>query len=465
MIRRGHKVAPGSPLRDRDLGTGFEMWRVTLERGRDVPTPCFEGDRVIAAGGFGSYGVHAFDASSGRALWSRHTSDDGPTAPCGVRGYVAYNTESCTLEVLHTKTGQAAWSHWLGDPMLAQPAIGGGLVFAAFPKQGAHWLGAYRLHDGGEVWAARLEHDVITAPVFAEGRLYLTTYDGSVLCLDPATGRVEWSRPQNATSAPWIYRGEAFVAQRDPVEEERAEAAGERAARRERTSSYGAARGHLLRSLELKRAAYLMRDWGAGRKAMAHAYDAEVGFGHAPAAAKLEHVEALLGEHSISRAWRHQGSRPVVVNGVLYDTTGDVLEARDLAADRLLWRWESPGAPGERALTPPAVTGSRVYVGTFDGRIVCLDAAAGTVRFQVPVGSPVHWQPALHGGRICAGLQNGDLVCIETGDPDDTGWPMWGGGAGHNGSVHASGALSPGRWGPRRVARAACDRTSGAQPA
>jgi hypothetical protein len=55
------------------------------------------------------------------------------------------------------------------------------------------------------------------------------------------------------------------------------------------------------------------------------------------------------------------------------------------------------------------------------------------VRFEVPVGAPVHWQPAVHEGRICAGLQNGDLVAIATGDPLDDGWPMWGGGPGHNG--------------------------------
>jgi outer membrane protein assembly factor BamB len=274
---------------------------------------------------------------------------------------------------------------------------------------------------------------VITAPVFAEGCLYLATYDGSVLRLDPSCGRVEWSSQRNATSAPWVYEGEAFVAHRDPAEEKRAETAGERSARRERTSSYTAARGVFRRSSPVKAAAYHRPDWGGEEKRMALGYDAAVGFAGSPASAKLEQVESLLGEHSISRTWRHQGSRPVVVNGVLYETTGDVLEARDLGSNTALWRWESPGTPGERALTPPAVTGSRVYVGTIDGRIVCLNAATGAVRFEVPVGAPVHWQPAVQEGRVCAGLQNGDLVCIETGDPLDDGWPMWGGGAGHNG--------------------------------
>jgi outer membrane protein assembly factor BamB len=284
------------------------------------------------------------------------------------------------------------------------------------------------------MWAARLEHDVITTPVFAEGRLYVSTYDGSVQCLDPASGRVEWSREEHATSAPWIWRGEVFVAHRDLREEQRAQAAGDRGARRERTSSYGSLRGVFRRASPSKPAAYHRPEWGGELKQRAVGHDADVGFAHAPQAAKLEQVAYLLGESSISRTWRHQGSRPVVANGVLYETTGDVLEARDLESNTSLWRFESPGTAGERALTPPAVTASRVYVGTFDGRIVCLNAATGALRFQVPVGAPVHWQPAVHEGRVCAGLQNGDLVCIETGDPLDSGWPMWGGGAGHNGA-------------------------------
>jgi hypothetical protein len=37
-------------------------------------------------------------------------------------------------------------------------------------------------------------------------------------------------------------------------------------------------------------------------------------------------------------------------------------------------------------------------------------------------------------GRVFAGLEDGSVVSFETGDIDDDGWPMWGGGPGHNGS-------------------------------
>ena len=37
------------------------------------------------------------------------------------------------------------------------------------------------------------------------------------------------------------------------------------------------------------------------------------------------------------------------------------------------------------------------------------------------------------GGRVYAATGAGSLFGIQTGDPRDDGWPMWGGSAAHNG--------------------------------
>ena len=56
-----------------------------------------------------------------------------------------------------------------------------------------------------------------------------------------------------------------------------------------------------------------------------------------------------------------QGSRPVVVNGILYDSTGDRLEANDARTGEMLWSWQDAAAvDGERRLTPPVVAHGRV---------------------------------------------------------------------------------------------------------
>jgi outer membrane protein assembly factor BamB len=133
---------------------------------------------------------------------------------------------------------------------------------------------------------------------------------------------------------------------------------------------------------------------------------------------------------------RYQGSRPVVVDGVLYDTTGDHLEARHADSDELIWSWsDAELVSGQRRLTPPAVSNRRVYAGTYDGRIICWNAGDGTLRWQVESGAPCHWQPVIDRGRVFAGLEDGTLIAFATGDSRDIGWPCWGGGPGHNGWV------------------------------
>jgi outer membrane protein assembly factor BamB len=161
-----------------------------------------------------------------------------------------------------------------------------------------------------------------------------------------------------------------------------------------------------------------------------------VGFAHAPAAAKLATAESLLGTTTVWRTWSFQGSRPCVWNGRVYSITGDELAAVDVAGGTELWRWRgSERTDGERALTPPAVANGRVYAGSRDGRVLSWDAGTGALRWAVAVGAPVAWQPVVSGGWVYAGLASGEIVGFATGDPGDDGWPMWGGGPGHNGGA------------------------------
>jgi outer membrane protein assembly factor BamB len=294
---------------------------------------------------------------------------------------------------------------------------------------------------------------VITAPVISNGKAYVSTYDGSVTCIDATTGTIFWTRPMNATSAPWIAAGEVHVAQRSaqgPASSSRRAADPQPAAAtsdapQERTVAIDMRDVDSIKKSLWQSAAYLGSDWGSRRKERFSAMDASVGFSHAPAAAKLDAVSRLVGEARVSRAWRFQGSRPIVVDGIAYDTAGDRLEARALDTGAVIWSWADASAEdGERRLTPPAVANGRLLIGTWDGRLVSFDARNGRKRWEVSVGAPCHWQPVMSDGRVFAGLENGSLVAFETGDPLDDGWPMWGGGPGHNGSEPSRSAMADG---------------------
>jgi hypothetical protein len=129
----------------------------------------------------------------------------------------------------------------------------------------------------------------------------------------------------------------------------------------ERTVSIHEMDGEMVAAMAAKHAVYLARNWGIARKSGFAHLDAAVGFSTPPAAAKMRVVSKRLGEERVSRTWRYQGSRPVVIDRVLYETTGDRLEARDLETDQLLWSWDDARSEeGERRLMPPAVANGRV---------------------------------------------------------------------------------------------------------
>jgi len=413
-----------------DPETGFRGWTLTLPERRGLATPAVGDGRVLVGAGFGTYHFWAFDCDSGEAQWCGRTRDDGPTAGVLSGNRVAFNTESCTVCVLDTASGDLVWERWLGDPLLSQPAAADGRLFIAWPSNGLHRLGAFDLETGEPLWDTGIGSDVITTPVVSEGIVYASTYDGSVSSFDAATGKQRSLETVQATSAPWIHDGEIFVSQRDPdrpSETPWEKTSGHRhtGARRQSRDVSASRRARYLESKRLHTELY--------QEDLAH--DASVGFGQAPAAAKLGHAERLVGEATVHGAWRFQGSRPCVCDGRLFSVIGDVLTASDVKTGDELWRWEQRiGGSGHRALSPPAAVPGRVYAGGRDGRLYSWDADSGALRWSAQVGARASFQPAIVGGHVYAGLEGGRLVAFSTGDAADDGWSMWGGGPGHNGA-------------------------------
>ena len=413
--------------------TGQRGWRVKIPGGRALATPAVADGTVYLGGGFGSHEFYAFDAATGRPRWAIRVSDDGPTAAVVADGRVVFNTESCTLFVVDAKTGHQIWSRWLGDPLMSQPAVAGGVVYMAYPgADGQHRLVAMRLEDGAVVFERRIAGDVVSAPVVEGDSVYLTTTDGTVYRHALSDGRLLFERPMNATSAPSVADGEVLVAQSDP----RAPAGGVRKEGLRRLGGDGAFQGELQAARD---AAYLepaVQD-RSRYSAKASADDASVGFGGgAPAVAKAGAAKANLGQGTVRGIWEFQGSRPTVVKGKSFLTQGDVVRGLDRRSGHVLWErklaGDAAGAGGHLG-TPPAFAGGKLVIGTAAGEVVGYAAEGGAELFRVATGEEIRFQPALAGGRIFVGTAGGTLFSIESGDPALDGWTMWGGGPGHNG--------------------------------
>ena len=88
---------------------------------------------------------------------------------------------------------------------------------------------------------------------------------------------------------------------------------------------------------------------------------------------------------------RGQEATPLVINGIMYASTNwSHVKAYDAATGKLLWHYNPavPGAAAAKGCCDTVNRGvaywkNRIYVGTFDGRLVALDAKTGSVVWSV----------------------------------------------------------------------------------
>lgn len=411
-------------------------WRVFLDTPRILTTPTLHDGRLFIGGGYGSTRFYAFDLRQGTLLWQVDVDDDGPSAAVAVEDVVAFNTESCTLFVLEAATGRMLWSRWLGDPLMSQPAADRDRLWMAYPASDGHRLACFALRTGAPLWEAPLSHDAISAPVLDDEALYVSTFDGRVWCFGARDGRLRWTEDRGATSAPWIADGRVYVSQHEDM----------RAPRRvESIREYDSDSGRRTRpdTVRLSRADYLKHDSSPQLSGIFDTMDTEVGFKQKPRTARLHEASRVTGQTTVAGCWAYQGSRPCVVGGRCYSTVGDELTAVELAGGRGLWRFAASPVPGAgRLFTPPILAGDKLFVGTVHGRLRVLEASTGVQLWRYRTRAPIRFQPAVWEGCVAFGNDRGEVVCLSTGDPRDTGWPMWGGGPAHNGSTVERTALA-----------------------
>jgi outer membrane protein assembly factor BamB len=433
------RVEDPKPFADPD--SGLRGWQARIPGGRPLATPAVVDSRVFLGGGFGSYEFYGLDADSGRVAWQYQTEDDGPTAAAVADGRVVFNTESCELEVVTTE-GRPVWKRWLGDPLLSMPAVGGGRVFMAYPDSRGdrrHYLACFDLADGREVWRQPLTGEVITCPVLAEGHVYLSNLDGTLACFGQEDGRPLWQETRNATSAPVVWRRQCYFSQRHEVPPKAAAAAQQM----EQLARKMAMAGSPTEAFQGTASPADYLDHEKRRRRSPHygthtTYDTTVGFGGHKGDAKIAQSMHNLGIGHVFGVWAFQGSKPFVAHGRLFSGMGDTVHCADPETKEVFWKTNlREGDAGaellDSILTPPAPVNGKLFLGTLDGRVLCLSAASGEILWRVRVGEPVLLQPAVARGRVYAATGAGSLFCLETGDPADDGWLMWGATPAHNG--------------------------------
>lgn len=171
------------------------------------------------------------------------------------------------------------------------------------------------------------------------------------------------------------------------------------------------------------------------------ALDAANGFaGGAPASANAQAALANIGQTNVSTLQAFQGSRVLAFGDRNFNCMGDEVFCTDPATGKTVWKFKLEGdlkKLGGFLAAPPVAAGDQVFLGTLRGEVLQIDPASGKVVKTYQTGSPIRYQPVVDGGRIYVGTQDGRLVCVDTGKKEFTGWSMWGGNAARTGIQEA----------------------------
>jgi outer membrane protein assembly factor BamB len=416
-----------------------------------VSTPTVYEGRVYSSGGFNSREYYAFDAKSGQGAFGLDLSDDGPSASVCEDNTCVFNTESCTTFAIDAKTGKQKWAWFLGDPQTSSPSIAHGRVFTSYPAGGSdgkkarppdatHVLAALDLQTGKVLWQDWLDADVISAPVAVGEFVYVATFNGTVIKLEQATGKIRYATRARATSAPVVefvagLESMYYTRRADDAKAPAATQAREEIVRtdhNEPQERYKAA---------TKSAPYLDRDTQdrSKLKKAATSEDSSNGFADgAPSAAAAGTAAAMVGQSNVATLQQFQGSRILHMAKLNVNTMGDELIATDPEDGKRRWTRKLDGdlaQDGGALGAPPVAAGDRVVLATLHGKILEIDPANGKTEATWDVGGMLRSQPVVADGWIYVGTDDGRLVAIDTGNRRLTGWPMWGGNAARTGAV------------------------------
>lgn len=161
--------------------------------------------------------------------------------------------------------------------------------------------------------------------------------------------------------------------------------------------------------------------------------------GREPVPAHFACIDAFSGE--ILWTIPYTFSVPIIAYGRLYGVSGGNIFCIGDSGDAWpMWRGntDTPGVITRRAapsqlnlrwkfktegpvVSSPTVADGRVYIGSYDKNLYCLDAYNGAVLWKFTTGNKVRSTPAVVGGRVYTGADDGNVYCLNA----TTGQQIW----------------------------------------
>lgn len=421
-----------------DAETGALIWQVKTKD--DGPTAAVVENGLVAFN-TESCTVMVLDALTGKVIWEEWLGDPLMSQPAINNGrlYIAYPSDGRPSNHAYEQQSSAVnqvHQQYANSPISLKP-------FAKKPAQqveigmsqakgGGHVMLCADLKTGKHIWTQDITGDVQSAPVVNEDKLYFTCFDGTAFCLNGTDGKVIWQKAAQGTSAPLVSKGDVILSLKNREGGKDLEGV-------QVMSTTSGESKH--KDLLAKRPATYLSSLGSGgipslSASFQASMDSSVGFSSAPAAAEMSQASNLLGVKTVVGAWAHQGSRSTLSKGQIMNAQGRYLNQINSKSGSMNWQAQARGkmvTDDVQVFSPPAVGKDKnLYLASQAGHLLSVRQSDGGINFMFSTGQPVSFQPALAKGNMYVGTTNGKLMCLNTGDADADGWYAWGGNAQHN---------------------------------
>ena len=366
----------------------------------ETPTPAILNNKdVIQGGGYYSKNVYSFNNKTGLFNWGLELGDNGVSASVCAENFLVITTESCTLYAIDARTGELAWSKWLGPELNSTPTVANGKVYAVYPNQldarmnenKPYAVICFDLKTGNIIWQNWIDSEPLGSPVACGKSLYITTSLGNLHQFDNTTGKVQRPLKNGGfTSPPTISGGIVYLTRLSSgkPEQQRIEA-------------------FLATTL------------------------APSGSFPAMAIAADDEISSLTP----SELMNYSSGRPLAFLGRLYTVSGKSLVCFDAKQFTKLWTFDLAKITGmteDEFASMPAAVNKKIVVSTLSGKVLVVDPLKGAIETTYDLESALKFQPVINDGWIYAGSKEGKLISYNTGNPSLTGWPMWSMNAAHN---------------------------------
>ena len=90
------------------------------------------------------------------------------------------------------------------------------------------------------------------------------------------------------------------------------------------------------------------------------------------------------------------------------NSNSGICPSKGKTTDELLWKFKTEGG----IESSPAVVGGKLYFGSKDGSVYCLDAQTGVKKWVFPTGGDISSSPLVKKGKLYIGSGDKKLYCI-----------------------------------------------------